>query len=238
MTELLTPDAVERLRAHAEARIGALDAPGIAVGVTDANGAESLLTVGHADLAGPPLRRGHPLQIGSISKSFAAICALQLEREGALSLDDKLVQHVGWFRVRGGHGPITLRHLLMHRSGLPMGAEPGPSSPSHIAELADAETEWEPGARFWYSNVGYDALGYALELRSGVPLPELIRRRVLEPLGMHASQARIAPEHRPRLADGHERLDPHLPRHPSRNRLGAAPFTVSEGATGRNNKTE
>ena len=200
--------------------------------MTDTDGAESLLAVGDADLAGTPLRPDHLFEIGSISKSFAAICTLQLEREGALSLDDKLVRHVPWFRVRGGHGPITLRHLLMHRSGLPVGAEPGPSSPAHIAELADAETEWEPGARFWYSNVGYDALGYALELCSGLPLPELIRRGVLQPLGMSASSSHIAPEHRSLLADGHERLDADMPRHPSRNGLATAPFTVSEGASG------
>jgi D-alanyl-D-alanine carboxypeptidase len=232
MPLLLSSDAAEQLRTHAEARIGALDAPGIAVAVTGTDGDESLLAVGHADLAETPLGPDHRFEIGSISKSFAAICVLQLEREGALSLDDKLVQHVPWFRVRGGHGPITLRHLLMHRSGLPVGAEPGPSSPAHIAELADAQTEWEPGARFWYSNVGYDALGYALELRSGLPLPELIGRRVLAPLGMSASSAHIAPEDRRLLADGHERLHPHLPRHPSRSQLATAPFTVSEGASG------
>src|SRR5439155_10975523 len=123
---------------------------------TNTDGAESLLAVGHADLAGTPLGTDNRFEIGSISKSFAAISAIQLAREGALSLDDKLVQHVPWFRVRGGHGPITLRHLLMHRSGLPVGSDPSPSSPAHIAELADAETEWEPGSRFWYSNVGYD----------------------------------------------------------------------------------
>jgi D-alanyl-D-alanine carboxypeptidase len=229
---LLGPDAAKRLRAHAEARIAALDAPGIAVAATHVDGRETILVLGHADLVGTPLGPDHRFEIGSISKSFAAICALGLEREGALSLDDELVQHLPWFRVRGGHGPITLRHLLMHRSGLPLGADPGPSSPAHIATLADAETEWEPGSRFWYSNVGYDALGYALEVRSGLPLPELIRRRVLEPLGMHASQAQIDAEDRRLLADGHERYCPHLPRHPAMNRLATAPFTVSEGASG------
>ena len=57
--------------------------PGVAVAVTGVDGAESVLVVGHADLAGTPLRSDHLLQIGSISKSFAAICALQLEAEGA-----------------------------------------------------------------------------------------------------------------------------------------------------------
>ena len=231
MTEFLTPDAVERLRAHADARIAAGDMPGVAVAVTGVDGAESLLVVGDADLAGTPLRSDHLLQIGSISKSFAAICALQLEAEGVISLDDPLVDHLPWFQVGGGHGPITLRQLLMHRSGLPMGNDPGPSSLGLVAELAAAETEWEPGTRFWYSNVGYDALGFALEARAGLPFPELLRRRVLEPLGMHESVANIAAADRSRLADGHDGLHPDMPWHPGFG-LVTAPFAPSEGASG------
>src|SRR6266487_3304481 len=107
MPPLLSSDSADRLRTPAQARIAALDAPGIAVAVTNADGAESLLSVGQANLAGTPLGPDHRFEIGSISKSFAAICALQMERDGALSLDDKLVQHLPWFRVRGGHGTIT-----------------------------------------------------------------------------------------------------------------------------------
>jgi D-alanyl-D-alanine carboxypeptidase len=231
MPPLLSSDALDRLRTYAEARIAAGDTPGVAVAATDAGGVESLLAVGQADLAGTPLRLDHAFQIGSISKSFAVICALQLESEGAIARDDPLVKHLPWFRVGGGHRQITLRHLLMHRSGLPLGAEPGPSSPAHIAGLADAETEWEPGARFWYSNVGYDAVGHALEACSGLPFPELVRRRVLEPLCMHHSVGHIAPDDRRRLAAGFECAYPDRPRHPTYP-LDLAPFAPSEGASG------
>ncbi|HET7171830.1 MAG TPA: serine hydrolase domain-containing protein [Gaiellales bacterium] len=231
MAELLSPDAADRLRAHAEARIGAGDMMGVAAAVTDVAGAETVITAGCADAAGSPLRPGHLLQIGSISKSFAAICALQLEAEGALSLDDELVRHLPWFRVGKGRGPITLRHLLMHRSGLPTGSDPAPSSAALIGEMARAETEWAPGERFWYSNVGYDAVGMALEAVTGEGFPQIIRRRVLDPLGMAASAAHIAPQHRERLADGFEPLHPDRPRHPG-SPLATAPFTVSEGASG------
>jgi CubicO group peptidase (beta-lactamase class C family) len=199
--------------------------------VTDAEGAETVLAVGHADLVGTPLRPDHLLEIGSISKSFAVICALQLEAEGLLSLDDPLVRHLPWFRVGGGHGPITLRHLMMHRSGLPMGTDPGPSSLALVAELTADATEWEPGERFWYSNVGYDALGFALEAVAGVPFPELVRRRVLEPLGMQSSVAHIGSADRSRLADPHDGLHPDRPWHPGYG-LATAPFAPSEGASG------
>jgi D-alanyl-D-alanine carboxypeptidase len=227
----LTPEAVERLRVYAEARISAFDTVGVSVAVTNRDGAETVLAVGHADLAGTPLRDDHAFQIGSISKSFAAICTLQLEAEGALSLDDPVERHLPWFRVGGTRGPITLRHLLMHRSGLPIGGDAGPSSLGLVALLAEAEPEWAPGGRFWYSNTGYDALGFALEATAGVPFPELIRRRVLEPLGMQASVAHIAPEDRRRLAVGHDGLHPEMPWHPAFG-LEAAPFAPSEAASG------
>jgi D-alanyl-D-alanine carboxypeptidase len=231
VTSLLTTDAIERLSVYSEARISAQETAGIAVAVTDREARETVLVRGHADIAGTPLRADHRFQIGSISKSFAAICALQLEAEGALSLDDPVAGYVPWFRIGGGHGPITLRHILMHRSGLPMGTDPGPSSLGLVAELAAAETEWEPGERFWYSNAGYDTLGFALEARSGVPFPELVRRRVLEPLGMRSSVAHIAAGGRRVLADGHEGLHPERPWHPAFG-LATAPFAPSEGASG------
>jgi D-alanyl-D-alanine carboxypeptidase len=199
--------------------------------VTERGGAESVLAVGHADLAGTPLLPGHAFQIGSISKSFAVICALQLEAEGALSLDDPVTTYLPWFRVGGSRGAITLRHLMMHRSGLPMGTDPGPSSLALVAELAGAETEWEPGERFWYSNIGYDTLGFVLEACARLPFPELVRMRVFEPLGMGASVAQIAAEDRRRLADGHQGLHPDIPWHP-RFGLATAPFAPSEGASG------
>jgi D-alanyl-D-alanine carboxypeptidase len=231
MKRLLTPEALDRLSTCIEQRIAAGDTVGVSVAVTDRDGEETVLTVGHADIAGTPLRPDHAFQIGSISKSFAAVCALQLEAEGALSLDDPVEQHLAWFRVGGAHGPMTLRHLLMHRSGLPMGTDPAPSSLGLVAMLAEAEPEWGPGERFWYSNIGYDALGFALEARAGRPFPELVRRRVLEPLGMNASVAYIAAEDRRMLADGHEGTFPALPWHPAHG-LVTAPFAPSEAASG------
>jgi len=227
----LSTEALDRLRSYAQRRIAAGDTPGVAVAAIDRDGAESLLAVGHADLAGTPLRLDHLLEIGSISKSFAVVCALQLEREGALSLDDPVERHLPWFRVSGvGHGTISLRHLMMHTSGLTTGMDATPSSAALI-RLAGPLTGWAPGSRFWYSNVGYDTLGAVVEARAGIPFPQVIRERVLRPLGMAASAAFIGPEHRPAMAAGHEPLYPDRPAHPAIP-LAVAPFCESEGASG------
>src|SRR5262249_12874454 len=43
------------------------------------------------------------------------------------------------------------------------------------------------GERFRYSNLGYDLVGHALQLRAGKPFPRLMREELFEPLGMTAS---------------------------------------------------
>ena len=62
-------------------------------------------------------------RIGSISKSFTGLAALSLRDEGVIDFDDPLVKYVpeaaGLVYPTRDSAPITLRHLLMHTSGLP-----------------------------------------------------------------------------------------------------------------------
>src|SRR5687767_781758 len=57
------------------------------------------------------------VQVGSITKQFAAAAILRLAERGALTLDDRIEKYVPEFNTRGA--TITLRHLLNHTSGLP-----------------------------------------------------------------------------------------------------------------------
>ena len=183
-------------------------------------------------MAGTPLGPDHRFQIGSISKSFAVICALQLEAEGALALDDPLVTHLPWFQVGGGHGTITLRHLLMHRSGLPLGSDPGPSSLGLVADLAGRRDR--VGAR-------HPVLVLERRVRRGSDSRSRPSRAYRFPSSCDgACSSRSActtrlrtshPEDRCHLADGHESVRPDIPWHPGVP-LATSPFAPSEGASG------
>lgn len=194
--------------------------PAAGVAVVDADG----LRLARVHGAG---RDGDLFQVGSIGKSFTAVVALQLAAEGRLDLHAPLSDYLPWFRVRSPYPPISAHHLLTHTAGLIMGAELATASNWDVVALAGTEAGFAPGAHFWYSNVGYRALGLVLERISGRPYPELVQRRVLDPLGMRDSTAVIVHETRRRLAPGHA---PFYDDRPWRREHGLVPATWIESA--------
>ena len=152
---------------------------------------------------GPP---DHRFEIGSIGKTFTALALMQLRGRGPARSGRPGTRHLPWFRVPGDE-PITLEHLLRHRSGITAGIDGSPDAFGQVWALRDLTPSARPGERFHYSNVGYKTLGLVLEAVDGRPYPEVIRRRILEPLGMSATTPSITNEGRARLAVGHAWAD-------------------------------
>ncbi|MFJ4552705.1 serine hydrolase domain-containing protein [Streptomyces sp. NPDC088817] len=137
-------------------------------------------------------------RIGSITKTFTAVLVLRLRDEGLLDLGDPLEKHL----PGTGVGKATVAELLAHTAGL-AAESPAPwweRSPGALRpELADVLGE-EPlrhpaGRRFHYSNPGYTLLGALVEELRGAPWEEVLRREVLEPLGLHRTGARPEAPH-------------------------------------------
>jgi Tol biopolymer transport system component len=141
-------------------------------------------------------RRTRPDQrfrIGSVTKTFTATLVLQLVDEGKLRLDDTLDDHVRGAVPRGDE--ITVRQLLLHRSGLvdytddqPWFAEASRSSstrPIDILRRAGSKPlAFEPGSRGRYSNTDYIALGLIVEAVTGNSYGHQLDRRIVRPLGL------------------------------------------------------
>jgi CubicO group peptidase (beta-lactamase class C family) len=125
-------------------------------------------------------------RIGSITKTFTAVCILQLRDAGELSLDDPLTAFV----PESAHGP-TLGRMLAHSSGLQR-EPPGeiwetmrlPSRKELVAGTADAEQLLAPGSWWHYSNLAYALLGEVVARKTGGSWEEALRERVLDPLGL------------------------------------------------------
>jgi CubicO group peptidase (beta-lactamase class C family) len=186
-------DLISGLDAYAGALVDTGAAGAVAVAVTDPEQTIALRTYG-------PVDDSTMFQIGSIGKSFTAIVTLQLVEERLLDLHAPVTDVLPWFSVGGGRAPITLHHLLTHSSGLIRGAEVATGSNYDVLALAGTETGFDPGAHFWYSNVGYRVVGMMLEQATGRGYPDLVRKRVLDHLGMGESEPWIVPEMQPRLA--------------------------------------
>jgi CubicO group peptidase (beta-lactamase class C family) len=114
---------------------------------------------------------------------------------------------------------ITIRHLLTHTSGIGYGVIDGDerfkmiykkagitdlysteniSIEESVKKLAMLPLHHEPGEKYTYSE-GLDVLGYFIEVVSGVPFDEFLRRRLLEPLGMNDTYFYLPPAKATRL---------------------------------------
>ncbi len=199
--------SVEPPRAYVEELLAASGLPGLALAVTDRKGLVASEAFGLASVeAEAPVTRGTLFEIGSIGKTFTAILVLQLHEQGALDLDAPVTHYLPWFEVRSAHGPIAIRHLLAHTSGLMVGAELSASSRFDVWALREAEVGFAPGSRYLYSNIGFRALGFVVEELTGRPYAAALRERILEPLGLDATEPEVTHAVRQRLAVGHQRL--------------------------------
>jgi CubicO group peptidase (beta-lactamase class C family) len=227
------PGPVEAaVRALAEEALADGTTPGMAIAITDAGRTLFSGSFGLAEVAsGRPVGPATLFEIGSIGKSFTALCVMALAEEGRLDPDDPVDRHLAWFLVppaTPGAPPITVHHLLSHTAGITAGIDATPEPASQVWALRHLRPSATPGARFHYSNVGYKALGLVLEAVEGRPYPEILAQRILGPLGMRSSEPGITNEIRSRLAVGYAYLHDDRIGHPG---MPLAPATWLETAT-------
>ena len=130
--------------------------------------------------------------IASITKTFTATLILKMQQRGLLTIEDPVCKHLAPCPL--AWHDITVRHLLMHTSGIPDYAsgpdflvrmrEPRPVE-QIIATFRDQPLQFRPGTKYQYSNSGYFLLGAVLEKAGGKPYPKLLDEIILQPLGMH-----------------------------------------------------
>jgi D-alanyl-D-alanine carboxypeptidase len=156
------------------------------------------VVAGLADKAtGQPMRPHDRVHIGSITKTFVATVVLQLAAEGRLSLNDSVQKWLPGVITGHGYHParITIRQLLQHTSGLrDYTSKPRFLTPPNLArrwrpqQLVNIALRLGPPVRGWlYSNTNYILLGMIIQKVTGhSPITE-VRRRILVPLGLHAT---------------------------------------------------
>ena len=156
-------------------------------------------------------------RIASMTKSFTATAILLLRDEGRLGLDDPVGLHVpslaGWAPPTADSPAITIRHLLTMSAGLatddPWGdRQQGLALDAFERFLASGPPfAWPPGTTFEYSNLGYGILGRVVTAAGGQEYGDLVRDRILGPLGMASTAYHAADVPEARLAHGYVRRD-------------------------------
>ncbi len=123
---------------------------------------------------GEPIDDETVFEAASMTKPVCAYVAMRMIDRGELSLDTPLFTYLRETRFpeTERYERLTAEHVLTHTSGLPNWG---------------VDFEADPGEQFGYSGEGFAYLGRVMAAISGLPLDELVRREVFEPLDMHHS---------------------------------------------------
>jgi D-alanyl-D-alanine carboxypeptidase len=218
--------AFTRLDEFIVAHLRDMGAPGMTLALATREGLLRASTYGFADMkAGAKVQPNTLFEIGSISKSFVSLALMQMREEDKFDPSKPITDYLPWLKINSKYAPITGHHLLSHTSGLPDGVPLELIGPDQALW-----TGFAPGEHFAYSNVGYDLLGHVLEAIDRQTLAAVLRRRVLDPLGMSLSEPVIANAIRPRMAIGYAPMFDDRP-FPLRGTLAEAPWVeFGEGA--------
>lgn len=153
-----------------------------------------------------PMARDSLFRIASMTKPITAIALMMLVDEGKVNVDDPVARYLPEFTgqmlvqsrdkervvLTKPSRPVKVRDLLTHTGGL----APYPTGVNDVYLKRNrtlAETTlatalqpllFEPGTQWAYSNPGIDTLGRIIEVVSGMPYEEFLKKRLLDPLGM------------------------------------------------------
>ncbi len=179
--------------------------PGLSVGIVKDQQLIWTKAYGMADLKkNVATKSGTIYSICSISKLFTSVAIMQLYDAGKLRLDDSVAAFLPNFTIKqqfNDSGPITIRSLLTHSSGLPRESDypywtgpdfPFPTQQQVVDKLGKQQTLYPSSTYFQYSNLGLTLLGEIVEKVSGKNYDTYVEENILKPL---------------RLADTH----PYLP---------------------------
>lgn len=181
--------ALRDIRAMIEAAPGEA---GLVVAVTDREQMLLVAAHGYADIAAKrPVTPETHFAIGSISKSFTALTLMQMVDEGRFDPAAPIERYLPDFHPRSPYPAITGHALLTHTAGLPNYITNVASMRFLIAALNNIEPGYAPGTHFWYSNSGYQMLGYAAERIDKLPFPLILQHRTLDRLGMTETTPQI-----------------------------------------------
>ena len=189
--------------------------PGVVVGVVSDQQLVWTKGFGYADVESKtPMTPDVKFRMASHSKLFTATSIMQLRERNKVRLDDRVEQHLPWFKVKRAaedDGPITIEQLLTHASGLPREAGDHwttgefPTADQLRALMPAREAPYAPQVRWKYSNLAYTLAGMVVESASGLRWADYVQRNIFDPLGMTSSSV---DKDVPGLATGYARRMP------------------------------
>jgi len=141
------------------------------------------------DSDAPPVTPASIFDLASLTKVVGTTSAVMiLAQRGLITLDDRVTDHLPWWNdgdpAKSG---VSIRHLLLHRAGLPpfrrffLEMEGRSAYEDAIGALP---LDHPPGERTVYSDIGLMTAAFIVEAVSGKPFDTFLRDELWRPLGM------------------------------------------------------
>ena len=215
-------DAIEIIDKWLDYQVFIKRIPGASFGIVHGNKILHVNHFGYADLSTKKKPNDKTqYRIASISKLFTTTAILQLVQDGKISLDDKIQKYLSWFKSKTDKNlnEITIRHLLMHCSGLNREADSDywtsdkfPNINEIKKTIENNPTAYKILEKWKYSNLGFAILGQVIKEISGVSYEEYIKRNILNKLNLKDTYVDFKKEIEKNLAIGYGRRLPNLER--------------------------
>jgi CubicO group peptidase (beta-lactamase class C family) len=182
----------ERIDAYVRDQMDDSGIPGTAIAVVEGDRTVHARGFGD-DGRGRAITPQTPFWIGSNTKSFSALAAMQLVEAGAIELDTPVQRYLPDFRTADADASarITVRHLMNQTSGFsradglkPVVDEREQSLEEAVADMRTVTLNRPVGETYEYSNLNFVVLGLIVERVSGRPWAEYIQSQIFAPLGM------------------------------------------------------
>jgi CubicO group peptidase (beta-lactamase class C family) len=134
-------------------------------------------------------------RLGSMNKMFTATAIMQLVEAGTVKLDAPLATYLPDYPNKELASKVTIHHLLTHTGGTGDIFTPEyetrrlelRSLADYVKLFGNRAVQFEPGARFAYSNYGFILLGRVVEAVSGTSYYDYVAKHVYAPAGMTSS---------------------------------------------------
>lgn len=154
-------------------------------------------------------------EIGSVSKTFTGLLLAEAVIDGRVRLDQPISELLPIDLPQHPDGPIVLKHLATHTSGLPrlpdnMDSADGndPYAEYALDDLHAFLTAHQPargpGKKQEYSNLAFGLLGEILAKQAGLSYGDLLQTEIADPLGMRDTAVQLTDAMRSRLATPHD----------------------------------
>jgi CubicO group peptidase (beta-lactamase class C family) len=183
------------LDAYARQVLEAFETPGMSIAIVERGQSTVLRSYGVRRMGQPALIDENTLfAIGSTTKAFTSAILATLVDEGKLTWDTRVSDVLPGFKLQDAYASseMTVRDLLVHRSGLGPGAGdllfyPPPSDRTR-AEIVHSLRYLKPASSFRstfaYSNMMYLVAGEVIKAVGGASWEEAVRQRIFAPLQM------------------------------------------------------